>query len=56
MLYRKTCASSCKHKRRKERHRTTAEFSRELAFEQDVIDIEFSRELASEQNFLDTKL
>ena len=43
-------------KTRKERHRRTAEFSRELAFEQDVIDIEFSRELASEQNVLDTKL
>ena len=43
-------------KRRKERHRTTAEFSRELAFEQDVIDIEFSRELAFEQDVLDTKL
>ena len=43
-------------KRRKERHRRTAEFSRELAFEQDVIDIEFSRELAFEQNVLDTKL
>ena len=25
-------------KRRKERHRTTAEFSRELAFEQNVLD------------------
>ena len=43
-------------KTRKERHRRTAEFGRELAFEQDVIDIEFSRELASEQNVLDTKL
>ena len=43
-------------KTRKERHRRTAEFSRELAFEQDVIDIEFSRELAFEQDVLDTKL
>ena len=43
-------------KTRKERHRRTAEFSRKLAFEQDVIDIEFSRELAFEQNVLDTKL
>ena len=42
-------------KRRKERHRTTAEFSRELAFEQDVRDIEISRELAFEQNVLDTE-
>ena len=42
-------------KRRKERHGTTAEFSRQLAFEQDVRDIEISRELAFEQNVLDTE-
>ena len=42
-------------KRRKERHRTTAEFSREVAFEQDVMDTEFSREVAFEQNVMDTE-
>ncbi|RMX58879.1 hypothetical protein pdam_00023714 [Pocillopora damicornis] len=42
-------------KRRKERHRTTAEFSSEVAFEQDVMDTEFSRELAFEQNVMDTE-
>ena len=34
-------------KRRKEIHGMTAEFSCEVAFEQDVMDTEFSRELAS---------
>ena len=43
-------------KRRKERHRTTAEFSRELPFEQDVMDTEISHEVAFEQNVMDTKL
>ena len=42
-------------KRRKERHGTT-EFSRELAFEQDVMDIEISHKVAFEQNVMDTKL
>ncbi|XP_066021452.1 adenosine receptor A3-like [Pocillopora verrucosa] len=42
-------------KRRKERHRTTAEFSREVAFEQDVMDTEFSREVAFEQDVMDTE-
>ena len=42
-------------KRGKERHGTT-EFSRELAFEQDVMDIEISHEVAFEQNVLDTKM
>ena len=42
-------------KRRKERHGTTAEFSREVAFEQDVMDTEFSREVAFEQNVMDTE-
>ena len=42
-------------KRRKERHGTT-EFSRELAFEQDVMDIEISHEVAFEQNVMDTKM
>ena len=42
-------------KRRKERHGTT-EFSRELAFEQDVMDIEISLKVAFEQNVMDTKL
>ena len=42
-------------KRRKERHGTT-EFSRELAFEQDVMDTEISHEVAFEQNVMDTKL
>ena len=41
-------------KRRKERHGTTAEFSREVAFEQDVMDTEFSRELAFEQDVMDS--
>ena len=43
-------------KRRKERHGTTAEFNRELAFEQDVMDIEISHEVAFEQNVMDTKM
>ena len=43
-------------KRRKERHRTTAEFNRELAFEQDVMDTEISHEVAFEKNVMDTKL
>ena len=43
-------------KRRKERHRTTAEFSREVAFEQNVMDTEFSREPAFEQDVMDTKM
>ena len=42
-------------KRRKERHGTTAEFSREVAFEQDVMDTEFSYELAFEQSVMDTE-
>ena len=40
-------------KRRKERHGTTAEFSREVAFEQDVMDTEFSREVAFEQSVME---
>ena len=42
-------------KRRKERHGTT-EFSREVAFEQNVMDTEFSREPAFEQDVMDTKM
>ena len=42
-------------KRRKERHGTTAEFSREVAFEQNVMDTEFSREVAFEHDVLDTE-